>query len=119
MTSTPISTNELSAMRSEVESTLTVPYVAQTSTNISDGAGGVASTWTTSSSGLCLISPINQPSKSTFADRIGSRQAWTVIVAYGSDVLPTDRLQIGATIYQTIGTIPRLTYLQVVCVSVT
>lgn len=98
---------------------LTVPYSVMRSTNTPDGAGSTTPTTTTTGSGMCLIGPLNQPTKSIFAEKIGTRQAWIVVAPYRSDILPSDKLAIAGTTYQVLGLIPHLTHLQVVTVSLT
>ena len=126
MPSTPISSTELEALRSEVESSLTIAYTLYRSTSTPDGAGGIISTQTATGSGYCSISPLNQPSKTVFAEKIGSRQAWIIIVPYGGNAEVTDTLTASLTAsltsnettFQILGIIPHLTHTQLVCVSI-
>ena len=99
-----LDSNELTAMRDELELALIDPCSIARRTLTADGQGGSTESWAVAGTCLARVSPsATQFAQGARGDRLSSDGEWIVTTPTDTDVRSADRLDILSTTYEVVG----------------
>jgi head-tail adaptor len=83
----------MALMTATVTSTLPDSIQVQRKGRVADGAGGYTETWTTLSTVVARVDPMQERvAESLYAERVSSHKRWMIVMPLGTDVVEKDRL---------------------------
>jgi head-tail adaptor len=116
-----LTADEITTMRSTLNTSLPDTAQVQRRTLTPDGAGGFTESWSTVATVACRLSPAGRsPEERVIAERLTATSTWTLTVPALTDVQTADRVVVGSRTFEVAAALARSSEIsrRVICVEV-